>query len=59
MRIGYKAVAVCSVVGEVIVGLTSHWPCVTDSGLSTYRLGGSDTFVNALTVIDTEKDSKE
>jgi len=29
----------CPATGKVNVGLTSHWPCVTDlSGLSTYGL---------------------
>jgi len=29
-----------SATGKVTVGLASHWPCVTDSGLSTYGLNG-------------------
>jgi len=26
--------------GKIIVGQASHWPCVTDGGLSTYELNG-------------------
>jgi len=41
----YKLIPVkerrCPMAGKVVVGLASHWPCITDlSGLSTYGFSG-------------------
>ena len=29
-----------SAAGQVTVGLVSHWPCITDYGISTFGLSG-------------------